>query len=73
MTGDENTYVIEDVVDPNTDDASVTLSFDTPVNVTTVAAVPEQREESVTFQAVTTAVTYNTDAAALLTAASNPQ
>ena len=30
----ESTYVIEAVVDPDTDDASVTLSFNTPVNIT---------------------------------------
>ena len=68
----ENTYAIEAIVDPDTEDESVTLSFNTPVNITTAEAVPQQREESVTFQALTTSVTYNTDSDPLLTLATDP-
>ena len=68
----EDTYTIETIVDPDTEDESVTLSFNTPVNITTAEAVPQQREESVTFQALTTSVTYNTDSDPLLTLATDP-
>ena len=36
----EDTYTIETIVDPDTEDESVTLSFNTPVNITTAEAVP---------------------------------
>ena len=68
----EGTYAIEAIVDPDTEDASVTLSFNTPVNITTAEAVPQQREESVTFQAFTTDVEYGVDADPLLTLATDP-
>ena len=36
----EDTYTIETIVDPDTEDESVTPSFNTPVNITTAEAVP---------------------------------
>ena len=68
----EDTYAVEAIVDPDTEDESVTLSFNTPVNITTAEAVPQQREESVTFQALTTSVTYDTDSDPLLTLGTDP-
>ena len=70
----ETTYEIIDTVDPDTDDASETLSFNTPVALITGGELDpaNQRSESIKFQAVTTDVEYGTDATPLTAIATDP-
>ena len=70
----ETTYEIIDTVDPDTTDASETLSFDTPVALITGGELDpaNQRSESIKFQAVTTNVQYGTDATPLTAIATDP-
>ena len=70
----ETTYEIIDTVDPDTDDASETLAFNTPVALITGGELDpaNQRSESIKFQAVTTDVEYGTDATPLTAIATDP-
>ena len=70
----ETTYEIIDTVDPDTTDASVTLSFNTPVALITGGELDpaNQRSESIKFQAVTTNVQYGTDATPLTAITTDP-
>ena len=70
----ETTYEIIDTVDPDTDDASETLAFNTPVALITGGELDpaNQRSESIKFQAVTTDVAYGTDATPLTAIATDP-
>ena len=70
----ETTYEIIDTVDPDTTDASVTLSFNTPVALITGGELDpaNQRSESIKFQAVTTNVQYGTNATPLTAITTDP-
>ena len=70
----ETTYEIIGTVDPDTTDTSVTLSFNTPVALITGGELdpPNQRSESIKFQAVTTNVQYGTNATPLTAITTDP-
>ena len=73
-TAGETTYEIIDTVDPGTDDASVTLSFNTPVALLTGGELDPSntRQESITFQGNSTDVVFGTNADPLTAIATNP-
>ena len=70
----ETTYEIIDTVDPDTTDASETLSFNTPVALLTGGELDpaNQRSESIKFQAVATDVQFGTNATPLTAITTNP-
>ena len=70
----ETTYEIIDTVDPDTTDASETLSFNTPVALITGGELDpaNQRSESIKFQAVATDVQFGTNATPLTAITTNP-
>ena len=70
----ETTYEIIAIVDPDTTDTSVTLSFNSPVGLLTgseIAPAPT-RQESITFQAISTDVVFGTNAEPLTAIATTP-
>ena len=70
----ETTYEIIDTVDPDTADTSVTLSFNTPVALITGGELDptSSRRESITFQAISTDVVFETNADPLTAIATTP-
>ena len=70
----ETTYEIIDTVDPDTTDATETLSFNTPVALLTGGELDptSTRRESITFQAIATDVVFETNAEPLTAITTNP-